>query len=140
MDILKQDAAMAHHFHAVVWIDHQETKIFEFGTDGIERRRIRANDRPGSIHHKSGTVGSGHVATDKSYLSAIADALKPNHEILIVGHGAAKTELAHYIRDHVPALAPRIMGVENIDQQTEGEVIALARKFFEKLDRTMPQR
>lgn len=131
---------MAHHFHAVVWIDHQETRIFEFGADDIDRHRIRAADRPGNIHHKSGTVGSGHAASDKSYLSAIADALKPNHEILIVGHGMAKTELAHYIRDHVPALAPRIMGVESIDQPTEGEVIALARTFFKRIDRTTPQR
>ncbi|HEY0301945.1 MAG TPA: hypothetical protein VGC36_11450 [Rhizomicrobium sp.] len=130
---------MAHHFHAVVWIDHEETKIFEFGTDGIESRRIRAADRSGNIHHKSGTVGSGHAGVDKHYLGAIADALKPNHDILIVGHGLAKTELAHYIRDHVPALAPRIKGVESVDQPTEGEVVALARKFFETVDRTTPQ-
>ena len=131
---------MTHHFHAVVWIDRQETKIFEFGTAGIERHRIRATDRPGNLHHKSGTVGSGHAAADKNYFKAIADALEPNHEILIVGHGTAKTELAHYIRDHVPSLAPRIMGVESVDQQTEGEVVALARTFFEKMDRTTPQR
>ncbi|MEJ1968974.1 MAG: hypothetical protein WDN03_10160 [Rhizomicrobium sp.] len=130
---------MAHHFHSVVWIDHKETRIFEFGTGGIEHHRIHPGERQGNIHHKAGSVGSGHSHEDKHYLSAIADALKPNHEILIVGHGQAKIELAHYIRDHVPALAPRIMGIEALDNPTEGEVVAFARKFFEEKDKTTPQ-
>jgi stalled ribosome rescue protein Dom34 len=130
---------VTHHFHAVVWIDHKETRIFEFGESGIEQHRIKAVTDGGNIHHKAGTVGAGHSHESKAYLMAIADALKPNHEILIVGHGQAKTELAHFIRDHVPALAPRIMGVETVDHPSEGEVIALARKFFEKKDLTTPQ-
>ncbi|HEY4940738.1 MAG TPA: hypothetical protein VII56_04875 [Rhizomicrobium sp.] len=131
---------MTHHFHAVVWIDHKETQIFEFGESGVERHRIRPPDgQGGNIHHKAGTVGSGHAHEGKAYLTAIADALKPNQEILIVGHGQAKTELAHFIRDHVPALAPRIMGVESIDHQSEGEVLAFARKFFDVKDRATPQ-
>ena len=132
---------MTHHFHAVVWIDHTEARIFEFGTSGVEQHRIRpTEDQGGNIHHKAGTVGSGHAHEGKHYLKAVADALKPNHEILIVGHGQAKTELAHFIRDHVPALAPHIKGVEAVDHPSEGEVIALARKFFDKLDHTTPQR
>jgi hypothetical protein len=130
---------MTHHFHAVVWIDHKETRIFAFGESGIEQHRIKAQTDGGNIHHKAGSVGSGHAHEGKAYLTAITDALKPSHEILIVGHGEAKTELAHFIRDHVPALAPRIMGVETVDHPSEGEVIALARKFFEKKDLSTPQ-
>jgi hypothetical protein len=131
---------MAHHFHAVVWIDHKETRIFEFGESGVEHHRVKPADTDtGNIHHKAGSVGSGHSHDGKAYLTAIADALKPNHEILIVGHHQATTELAHYIRDHVPALAPRIMGTETVDHPTEGEVLALARKFFEAKDKTTPQ-
>jgi len=130
---------MPHHFHAVVWIDYEDARIFGFGTSGVERTHIRATDHTGHIHHKSGTVGSGHALPDKAYLTAIVKALESAQEILIVGHGGAKTELAHYIRDHVPALAPKIMAVESIDHQTEGEVLALARKYFEGKDRTTPQ-
>ncbi|MEI9888757.1 MAG: hypothetical protein WDN08_20105 [Rhizomicrobium sp.] len=130
---------MTQHFHAVVWTDHQETRIFEFGESGVEQHRIRAGDSHGNLHHKAGSVGSGHAAADKPYLTAIAAALKPSHEILIVGHGTAKNELAHFIRDHVPALAPRIMGVESIDNQSDAEVVAFARKFFAQKDRTTPQ-
>jgi hypothetical protein len=127
------------HFHAVVFIDHAEARIFSFGTGGVETKRIRPADHEGHLHHKAGSVGSGHAHEDKHYLTAVADALQPAHEILIVGHGDEKTALAHFIRDHVPALAPRIMGVEALDHPTDPEIVAFARKFFEGKDLTTPQ-
>ncbi|MEI9930118.1 MAG: hypothetical protein WDM89_06100 [Rhizomicrobium sp.] len=130
---------MPHHFHAVVYIDHSEAMVFEFAENDVTERRIQAKDREGNIHHKAGAVGSGHAHDSKVYLAAVAEALQPSHEVLIVGHGTAKDELARFIQDHVPALAPRIMGVETVDQPTKGEIIALARKFFETKDRTTPQ-
>jgi hypothetical protein len=84
-------------------------------------------------------MSSGHAHDSKAYLTAVTDALQPSHELLIVGHGTAKDELASFIRDHVPAVAPRIMGVETVDQSTNGEILAFARKFFEVRDRTTPQ-
>jgi stalled ribosome rescue protein Dom34 len=131
---------MTHHFHAVVWIDHAEARIFEFGTGGIEKHHVRAEDRPGHIHHKAGTPGPGHDHEDKKFFDAVAAMLKPNHEILVVGHGPAKTAFAHYARDHKPDLARHIMGVEAVDQPSEGELLAFARKFFDAKDRTTPQR
>jgi stalled ribosome rescue protein Dom34 len=130
---------MPHHFHAVVCIDHAEALVFEFADSGVTEHRIRAKDGNGNIHHKAGSMGSGHAHDSKAYLTAVADALQPSHEILIVGHGTAKDELASFIRDHVHALAPRIMGVETIDQPTKGEILAFARKFFEARDRMTPQ-
>ena len=130
---------MPHHFHAVVYIDHAEALIFEFAEGDITEHRIRANDRNGNIHHKAGSTGSGHAHDSKAYMMGVTNALQPSHEILIVGHGTAKDELASFIRDHVPALLPRIMGVETVDQPTKGEILAFARKFFEAKDRTTPQ-
>jgi hypothetical protein len=130
---------MPHHFHAVVSIDHAEATIFEFAETDVTEHRIKATDRQGNIHHKAGSVGSGHAHDSKSYLTAVVSALKPSHEILIVGHGTAKDELASFIRDHAPLLAPRIMGVKAMDQPTKGEILAFARKFFEAKDLTTPQ-
>lgn len=67
------------------------------------------------------------------------DMLKPSHEILIVGHGNAKDELASFIRAHAPQLAPRIMGIRPMDQPSKGEILAFARKFFDGKDLTTPQ-
>jgi stalled ribosome rescue protein Dom34 len=130
---------MPHHFHAVVCIDHAEALVYEFAESGVTENRIRPKDRDGNIHHKAGSIGSGHAHDSKAYLTAVADALQSSHEILIVGHGTAKDEFASFIRDHVPALAPRIMGVETVDHPTRGEILAFARKFFEAKDRTTPQ-
>lgn len=130
---------MPHHFHAVVSIDHAEATVFEFAGSDVTEHRIKAADRQGNIHHKAGSVGSGHAHDGKAYLTAVVGALKPSHEVLIVGHGTAKDELASFIRDHAPLLAPRIMGVEAIDQPTKGEILALARKFFEGKDLMTPQ-
>ena len=130
---------MTHHFHSVVSIDHAQAVIFEFSADDVSEHRIKATDRQGNIHHKAGSVGSGHAHDSKSYLTAVVSALKPSQEILSVGHGTAKDELASFIRDHAPLLAPRILGVQAVDQPTKGEILAVARKFFEGKDLTTPQ-
>jgi hypothetical protein len=130
---------MTHHFHAVVSIDHAEAAVFEFAGSDVTETRIKAKNRQGNIHHKAGSAGSGHAHDSKVYLTAILDVLKPSHEILIVGHGTAKDELASFICDHAPLLAPRIMGVKAMDQSTDGEILAFARKFFEGKDLMTPQ-
>jgi stalled ribosome rescue protein Dom34 len=130
---------MTQHFHAVVCIDHAEAVIYDFAQGDVAEHHIKA-EREGHIHHKAGTVGSGHAPDAKSYFTAVAAQLQPSHEILIVGHGNAKTDFASFIRDHVPALAPRIMGVEAMDQPSKGQIVAFARKFFESKDHLTPQR
>lgn len=130
---------MPDHFHAVVYIDHAQAIVLDFASDDVTEHRIEAADRQGHIHHKAGSIGAGHAHDSKAYFTAVAQALKPSHEILIVGHGTAKADFAAFIRDHVPALAPRIMGVEAVDQPTKKEIVAFARKFFERKDRTTPQ-
>ena len=130
---------MTPYFHAVVAIDHAEATVFEFGQNDVLEHRIKADHQQGHIHHKAGSVGSGHAHDSKTYLTAVVGFLQPSHEILIVGHGTAKNELAAFIRDHAPLLAPRIMGVEAIDQPTKGEIVAFARKFFEARGLMTPQ-
>jgi stalled ribosome rescue protein Dom34 len=130
---------MPQHFHAVVCIDHAEALILDFAKDEVTEHRIQAQGGQGHIHHKAGSVGSGHAPDAKSYFLAVAAQLQPSHEILIVGHGDAKTDFARFIREHVPALAPRIMGVEAVDHPTKGEIVAFAKKYFESKDLMTPQ-
>ncbi len=87
---------MTDHFHAVVCIDHAEALVFEIAQDDVSEHRIRLSDRHGNIHHKAGSVGSGHAQEDKPYFQAVAEALQSSHEILIVGHGTAKTEFGPF--------------------------------------------
>ena len=128
---------MPQYFHAVVAIDHAEATVFAFARNDVTEHRIKTADRQGHIHHKAGL--SGHAHDGKAYLAAVAGALKPFREILIVGHGTAKEELAGFIRDHAPLLAPRILGVEAIDRPSRGEILAFARQFFARKDLMTPQ-
>jgi len=129
---------MVHQAHVVVYIDHAEAFVSELTASGTTEQHIIAKDRSGNIHHKAGSMGSGHEHDSEAYLRAVASALQPSHEILIVGHGTAKNEFASFIRDHLPALAARIIGVETVDHPTKGEVIALAREYFKARDRMLP--
>jgi len=123
-------------FHAVVYIDHKEALVFELAAGTTTERRIAAKGGHGHVHHKGGSGGgAGHESYDKDYFKAVAAALATAQEILIAGHGTEKTEFAHFIRDHVPALAPRIKGVESMDHPSHGEIAAFARKFFKIEDR-----
>ncbi|HWA88774.1 MAG TPA: hypothetical protein VG889_01980 [Rhizomicrobium sp.] len=129
---------MPHHFHAVVWLDRREARIFEFGGEDIRFQRIR-NENAGHIHHKAGSVGAGHAPVEGEYLAAIAKALVPVHEILLTGPAQTKTELTRWLEKHAPEIAERVLGVETLDRFSDGEIVAFARKFFAREDRMTPQ-
>jgi hypothetical protein len=130
---------MHDHFHAVVWIDHHEAKIFHFDAADFDAERIRSAKPHQHLHHKANTVGSGHAATDRGFLERVAKALDVSGAVLITGPAAAKHELADYIAKVHPQLAARISGVETLDHPTDGEIVALARKFFRADDRMHAQ-
>jgi hypothetical protein len=116
--------------HAVVWIDHKKASVIRFDRNSDERVLVRHRDAAHTIHHKSGTMGSGHVAEDSGYLAAVADALQPAREILIVGPGSVKSQLKAYLDKHDHALAKRVVGVEGADHPTDAQLLALARTYF----------
>lgn len=130
---------MPHHFHAVVWIDHREAQIFDFDRDDSNRQTIKSHE-PRHIHHKSGSIGAGHVHESEAYLKAVANALDESHEILIAGPSGAKTELMSYLARHAPSTAQRVCGVETLDHPTDSEIVAFARKHFTGIDRMTSQR
>ncbi len=67
----------AGHRHAVVWIDHHEAKIFRFDSEVSEATHqvIRDELSPAHLHHKSNSIGSGHVPVNHAYLAEIAMAI-----------------------------------------------------------------
>ena len=129
------------HFHAVVWLDHREAKVYEFNPDDVEKFVIHAKGDPARhIHHKAGSVGTGHTAEDGHYYHEIAEALAPLGEVLLVGPGQAKTALMKHLEAHDPKIASKIVAVENADHPSAGEVVAHAPKYFKSKDRELPQR
>jgi stalled ribosome rescue protein Dom34 len=126
---------MTEHFHAIVWIDHREAKIFHFNDSDVSKVIIPSHATGHHAHHKANTTGSGHLGVDKEFFQRVIGALTHTGAILITGPANAKTELKHFMDEHRPDLAKRVSGVEALDHPSDGALVALARKFFKADDR-----
>jgi stalled ribosome rescue protein Dom34 len=130
-----QETPMTAHFHALVWIDHREAKVFHFDADSSNSATIHNSHAHQNLHHKANSSDSGHVPVDKEYLQRVVKEMAAAGAILVVGPGSAKTELNNYIQQHDPQLAAKISAVEASDHPTDGQLLAHARKFFVADDR-----
>jgi stalled ribosome rescue protein Dom34 len=126
---------MSKHFHAIVWIDHREAKVFHFNATEMDKLVLHPHSPTHHIHHKANSVGNGHAAEDKDFLHQVAQAIAGAGAALITGPGNAKTALVKHIHEHDPALGKIIAGVETVDHPSDGELVAHARKYFKAEDR-----
>jgi len=128
-----------HHYHAVIWIDHHEARVFHFGPTDVEQLVLHPDHPTRHIHHKSNTIGSGHDSLDNGFLHAVAEAIADAGAVLVTGPANAKTELVKHIQHHDPKLMKLILGVETVDHPSDPQLVAYARKFFKAADRMQPQ-
>ena len=130
----------SHHFHAVIWIDHHEARVFHFSPTDVERLVLHPDHPTRQIHHKANSIGSGHEAEDHDYLDAAAESIADAGAVLITGPANAKTELIKHIHHHHPKLMSAIVGVETVDHPSDGQLVAYARKYFNAKDLMQPQK
>jgi hypothetical protein len=121
---------MSSHFHAIVWIDHSQAKVFHVGLSGEDEMVLHPHMPTRHLHHKANSVGSGHVGFDKEFLVQTMNAVGDAGQILIIGPAGAKTELAKFIRDKDPKIGDRIVAVEAADHPTDREIVAYAKQYF----------
>ena len=86
------------------------------------------------VHSKVGTLGDGRAPEDQDYYHRVVQALDGATEILIVGPSQAKLQLIKHIHAHDAGMVEKIVGVESIDHPTDGQLVAYARKYFQKKD------
>jgi stalled ribosome rescue protein Dom34 len=130
---------MSEHYHAIVWIDHRDARIFHFDAIDVERMVVHSHATGRHLQHRANTPGAGHKGVDKDYFNRVIAALTHTGAILLTGPANAKTELKNYIDEQHPELAARISGVEALDHPSDGALIALARRFFRADDRMHSQ-
>ena len=126
------------HSHAVVWMDFKEAHVFRFGREDAERKRVQAHNPWRKVHHKAGSIGSGHAHNDKAFFDEIVAALTDVTEWLLVGPGTAKNDLLRHVSEHDQSLKDRLAGVEPMDHPTDGELVDQARTFFKAFDKLHP--
>ena len=130
---------MSSHYHALVWIDHREAKVFHFNALESDHETVHSLHPDAHIHHKANSGDSGHVPVDNEFLKRVATAVAQAGAVLITGPANAKTELATYIRKSDPRLAAHISAVESLDHPSDGELLAHGRTFFKADDRMHSQ-
>jgi stalled ribosome rescue protein Dom34 len=116
----------------VVLIDHQNARVL----------RLDPGAAPGgALHaHKHNTRQHGStVRTEHEFFGEVCDALAEFKEILVAGNHLAQADFRHYLEKHRPQVSPRVIGWETVDHPSEGQLLALARKFYDKHNRMTGQ-
>jgi stalled ribosome rescue protein Dom34 len=126
-------------YHALVWIDHREAKVFHFDAEHDELVIVRNSHAHQNLHHKANSIDSGHVAVDKEYLRRVVAEIATAGAILVVGPGTAKAELCTFAKHTRPDVSARISAIEALDHPTDGQLLAHGRKFFVADDRMHAQ-
>jgi len=126
------------HYHAVVWIDHREAKVFHFNPNDVQKLVLHPDHPTKHLHHKAMSIGSGNAAEDQNFLHAVAESIADAGAVLITGPANAKTELVKHIDRHDPKLMQIIAGVETVDHPSDAQLVAHARHYLAVSDRMQP--
>jgi len=122
--------------HVVIWIDHKEAHLLYF--DPSLNELIKSHSNHPHLHHKSNVIGSGKAPEDKRYFHNVISAAAKSNEILIMGPGLAKTEFHKFVVIHEPILSKKIIGIETCDHPTDHQIVAFAKKYFQRADHLLP--
>jgi stalled ribosome rescue protein Dom34 len=112
-------------FHAVVWIDHQEAHVMMFDREHMQAQRIHSRS-----HHKH----QGKLQDSTTLFSDVAMALTGVHEVLLTGPGMARDEFSSWAKTNSALVAGAISASVSSDHPSDAQVVALARKHFQKID------
>lgn len=114
----------------IVYIDHLQAKLFKMSVDGVESSKVVHEIK----HHGHESMSQKDKVKDaEKMFHEVASKLKEAGEILVVGHGTAKEQFVHHLRDHKHHdLEKKIVGVESVDHPTDNQIVALGAKFFRR--------
>jgi len=91
----------------LIVVDHHGTKIFDVdvSSDDVSEHVIRPYDPHHFLHHlvhKDQSREQGQRAPEEpAYYERIADAVAPGGKIVVVGHGAGKSNAAHHLTEYL---------------------------------------
>ena len=118
--------------HVTIWIDHKEAHLIYF--DPTKNELVKSKTNEAHLHHKKNSIGSGKAPVDHQFFGEIMSAISEVSKILIVGPGSAKVELLKHAIAHNPLVANKIIGIETVDHLTDGQILAYAKQYFNRID------
>jgi len=121
-------------YHAAVWIDHNEARIFHVTEETFDESVIQSPKAHTQLHRRLGSDDGHRAPEDQHYYSEVARALADAGEVLVLGPATAKLELIKHAHRRDPKLEAKIIGVETVDHPTVGQIVAYIRSYFKAAD------
>ncbi len=126
-----------------LWIDHRKAVIVFLAGEEEEiklvRSKVEKQIRLAAGARSGGSFESQAVPSDdrqqraftghlNTYYNEVISCIRDAESILIFGPGEAKGELKKHLERE--RLGGRIVGVETVDEMTDGQIAAKARQYF----------
>jgi len=115
---------------AVIWIDREHAQLYLLSNDKMERRKFEGHHKENHRHVRDSI---DKERDEHSFFLDVGNALEGADQILILGPGIAKHHFRNYMTEQKPMLARKIAGVETVDHPSDGQIAAMARKFYDKV-------
>jgi hypothetical protein len=111
----------------VLSIDHHNTQVLQFDAEHVEAQRIRAHTQHTRRH-------GSNVRSEQDFYAGVCDALQGIAEVLVVGSRTGLVDFKHDVEKHRAACAKQVVAYEPVNQPTEAELLAMARRCFQNYD------
>jgi stalled ribosome rescue protein Dom34 len=112
----------------VVFIDQEHAKIFELHPSRVEEKSMARHE---IRHHTGNEKDNNNRKNPEKFFRLVAERLGDAHEILLIGPGLAKTHFREHLdTHHLKDIGKKVVGLETVDHPTDGQIVALAKKFF----------
>lgn len=115
---------------AVIWIDREHAQVYLLSKDKMERRKFEHHHKDNHRHIRDSEEKNRE---EQGLFQDVGNALEGMDQILILGPGVAKHHFRNYLMEQKPMVAKKVAGVETVDHPTDGQIAAMARKFYEKV-------
>ena len=110
--------------HAVLWIDHHQANLLRLGDEAKPAVHLHDHRHPTAQH-------GSDVRAEHEFFADVCAALGGIEAVLVTGSKTALADFRHYVEKHRPQTGKCIANYEAADHQTDRQLAALGRHFFD---------
>jgi len=116
-----------------VYLDHQQARLFDFGTNAIPFKTIHSDfytqDKKKILQKGESHLHHKEQQFEQQYYTRIANEIANFNEVLLFGTTNAKTELFNFLIKNTHCVNCKFT-VENSDSLTENQQLAFVNSHF----------
>jgi len=128
---------MADHYHAIVWIDHKQARVFHFNVEEADKTVVK-DHVVRDLRSREKRTGQ-RTEDNKPFFEDVAKAIADASAILIVGPAQEKDFFAKFLAEKHRSIRAHVEGVEKADHPSDGELLDFARRYVKAADHMRPQ-